>query len=162
MTAAMGRQPEREGWRLSLADLAGAWMLRRRIAHADGTVATLEGSCAFEPDGEGLRQVERGTLRLGGRALEARQAYLWRPGPEVRFADGRAFHPVGRGLRPEARHLCGADVYEVRYGFEALAGGRWTSEWRVRGPRKDYAMTSAYARAAACGGGDGGASKGSG
>ena len=151
-----------EPWRLSLDDLAGSWTLRRRIVHADGTRAALVGTCTFEPAEGGLRQVERGILRLGGRQMEAWQVYLWRPGPEVRFADGRLFHEVGPGRRPAAAHPCGADRYAVSYAFAGLPEGRWSARWRVRGPRKNYEMRSAYARADACGGGRAGASMDSG
>lgn len=161
----MERQPERGAWRpwrLSLDDLAGQWTLWRRVDHADGTAAALDGTCRFEADRGGLRQTEIGTLRVGSSALEARQVQLWRPGPRVLFADGRAFHAVGEGRRPAARHLCGADLYEVTYDFAELPDGRWAVEWRVRGPRKDYVLRSRYHRVAACGPDRRGASKGSG
>lgn len=137
-----------EDWRVTLRELAGRWRLERRIVHAGGSVGVLSGICAFEDDEDGLRQVEVGTLRLAGREMAARQVYLWRPGPDVRFSDGRAFHEVGAGRRPVATHLCGNDVYRVSYGFDGLAEGRWCATWQVRGPRKDYEMRSLYARRA--------------
>ena len=149
-------------WRLSLADLEGAWAMRRRIAHGDGTVAALVGRCDFSAEEDGLRQTERGFLDLDGRWFDARQHYVWRPGPEVRFADGRFFHAVGPGRRPAADHACGDDLYEVCYDFQALGAGKWSTCWRVRGPRKKYVMRTTYARPDACGGARRRASKGSG
>ncbi len=133
-------------WRLALADLAGRWRMDRRIVHADGAEGTLAGTCDFEADGCGLRQVEDGVLRFAGREMTARRTYLWRPGLEVRFADGRAFHRVGPGRTPSARHLCGPDVYVVRYRFDGLASGRWEAVWEVRGPAKDYTITTVHSR----------------
>ena len=138
----------------------------RRISHGDGTVAALIGRCAFRPARDGLRQTERGLLDLGGRSFDARQDYLWWPGPEVRFADGRLFHAVGPGRRPVAEHRCREDLYQVSYDFDALGAGRWATYWRVRGPRKSYTMRTTYERADpcadACGESRGGASRGSG
>jgi hypothetical protein len=152
------------GWQLSLADLEGAWTMRRRITHGNGTVAALNGACAFRPGKDGLRQSERGLLDLDGQSFEARQDYLWRPGPEIRFADGRPFHAIGAGRRPEAEHRCGEDHYRVSYDFDALGSGTWATYWRVRGPRKTYTMRTTYTRvdprAGACGGSRRRASKG--
>ena len=140
--------------------------MHRRISHGDGTVAALIGLCVFRPEGDGLRQTEGGLLDMDGRSFDARQDYLWRPGPEVRFADGRPFHNVGQGRRPEAEHRCGGDLYQVSYDLVAIGAGRWATYWRVRGPRKRYTMRTTYERkdmpAAACRGARGMASKGSG
>jgi hypothetical protein len=47
-------------------------------------------------------------------------------------------------LLGESEHLCGADHYATRYAFQP--DGRFTVHHDVRGPRKDYAMTTVYAR----------------
>ncbi|MCE8467683.1 DUF6314 family protein, partial [Rhodovulum sulfidophilum] len=56
--------------------------------------------------------------------------------------DGRFFHLIAPGARPEARHDCAPDLYRVRYDFSAWPC--WSSFWEVRGPRKNYAMESSY------------------
>lgn len=133
-----------------LADFLGAWTLSRVIDdRRAGQAGAFEGRARFEPDGEGLRYREEGTLTLHGRAFPATRAYLWRAEGDaiaVRFADGRPFHrfrPEGRGAGTD--HSCGADLYRVAYDF-----GRWPlweAAWEVAGPAKDYGMRSRYARA---------------
>jgi hypothetical protein len=82
-----------------------------------------------------------------GPVLSAERKYLWLPDGaevEVRFEDGRSFHrfrPEGRA--PGTDHPCGRDLYRVVYDFTAWP--RWTAEWIVTGPAKDYRMLSAYA-----------------
>lgn len=126
----------------------GRWSLDRTIQVAGGPDGRLAGETVFAPVPGGLEQRERGTLRLGdGPQMTAERRYLWGPGPEVRFADGRPFHTIGLGRRPDARHDCGPDVYLVRYDFALLEAGEWIADWDVRGPRKDYAMRSVHRRA---------------
>jgi len=43
---------------------------------------------------------------------------------------------------PAAEHDCPPDHYRVRYDFRSWP--RWQADWRVRGPRKDYTLGSAY------------------
>ncbi len=129
--------------------LAGAWRVTRRIEDAlAGGTAHLDGEARFEPDGEGLRYGETGTLTLpGGQSFAATQSYLWHfdPLPRVLFADGRLFH-VFDPAEPEAEivHLCGEDLYRGRYRVFA---DHWEAEWRVKGPRKDQASLISYRRA---------------
>ncbi len=132
-------------------DFAGAWEVAREIEDAaGGQKGTFVGRALLRPEGEtGLIYAEDGVLRMGeGPALTATRTYLWAfepTGVVVRFADGRAFHTFSFEAA-EAEHLCGADLYRVRYDL----GGWpvWTARWDVRGPRKDYAMVSRYSRVA--------------
>ncbi|GAB4293722.1 MAG: DUF6314 family protein [Roseovarius sp.] len=138
-----------------LGDFAGRWHVARRIVHADGSHARFRGSAVFTPEGGGLLHAETGLLWPGSAAagvapIRAERRYRWQPGPEgtiaVFFADGRPFHRFDPALPlPEARHPCGADLYEVRYAFGRWP--RWWSRWRVRGPRKDYVMLTIYSPA---------------
>ncbi len=131
-----------------LEDFIGRWRVRRRIRQADGVIARFEGGACFTPDGTGLAYVESGLLQLaGGARLAAERRYLWRAeGREaiaILFEDGRPFHRLELCARaPADRHLCPPDLYEVRYDF----GGWpcWRTIWEVRGPRKDYVMSSCY------------------
>ena len=68
----------------------------------------------------------------------------------VIFDDGRDFHPWVTGERVE--HPCGADLYRGRIDVDAT-GRRWTVEWDVTGPTKDYTLSSVLTRPSA--GGDG-------
>ncbi|MEM1431513.1 MAG: DUF6314 family protein [Pseudomonadota bacterium] len=140
-----------------LQGLAGAWALERRIAdRRAGEAGTFSGRAVFTPDADGLRYREAGGLRLPGRpALQAERVYLWRAAAgwiDVRFDDGRPFHRFAPpsagdgGAGPDAPHLCGRDLYQVRYAFES--GSSWSAVWEVRGPRKDYRLVSHYTRAA--------------
>lgn len=126
-----------EGW------FRGLWRMARIVTGPGGGVrATFAGTCRFEPDGEGLVCREAGVLRHAGGRYPSGRLTLWRfPGAgrvEVLFADGRPFHAF-TAERPEAVHLCGADRYAVAYAF---GEGVWFSRWRVRGPAKEYLMTT--------------------
>lgn len=141
---------------MRLEDFTGDWLLSREIAQADGSIARFEGRACFAPDAQGLAYHEEGVLHLPGQApIRGSRAYLWRSGPEgirVLFADGRPFHDFlpqgapaeGAHNAVEASHWCDPDDYRVRYDFSGWP--RWRSVWRVRGPRKDYEMTSHYSR----------------
>lgn len=129
-----------------LADFRGTWRISRRVVAANGPNARFSGLAEFTTDASGLVCDEAGELRLDGQApFRAERRYLWRPGAagtiEVQFADGRPFHWFDPGTgTPCARHDCAPDVYEVRYDFRRWPV--WSSRWRVRGPRKDYAMVT--------------------
>ena len=131
-----------------LADFEGEWRLDRRIEDRRGAQSGhMTGRARFAPDGDGLRYEEEGVLELGsGARLPARQTHLWHVSPPeiaVRFSDGRDFHRFDMGVvAPEGRHICGADLYLVRYDFADWP--RWRVTWTVSGPNKDYTTSSAY------------------
>ena len=130
-----------------LPDFLGTWRVERTIEDRLGPPGQFEGFAQFAPDGDGLRYREEGTLTLGdGPALSAHRDYLWRAdvqGIAVLFPDGRPFHRfMPEGHAPGTDHPCGADLYRVLYDLSAWP--RWTAEWTVRGPLKDYTMLSAY------------------
>jgi uncharacterized protein DUF6314 len=62
----------------------------------------------------------------------------------VRFEDERDFHPWTPG--EPVVHPCGADTYR---GLVQGTPGRWTVEWDVTGPAKDYLMTTVLSACAA-------------
>ncbi len=124
----------------------GRWTIRRRIADRLGGDARFEGTASVTAAGDHWLYDEAGEMRLAdGAAFRAHRRYLWVPAAgaiEVRFDDGRPFHriPLAGG---EDSHLCVRDLYAVSYDFSAWP--EWRAVWRVRGPRKDYTMTSRYA-----------------
>lgn len=135
---------------LAFHDFLGSWRLGRTIEDRLGPPGRFDGLARLTPEGEGLHYREEGTLRLGeGPPMPAHRDYLWRPsgdGIEVLFADGRPFHAfVPEGRAPGTDHPCGRDLYRVTYDFADWP--RWTAEWVVTGPAKDYRMLSAYAPA---------------
>ncbi len=134
-----------------LADFAGRWHLHRRIEDRLGHGGRFEGEAEFLPeDGGGFGYVEHGTLLLSGmKPLHSERRYLWQEDAAgrifVRFEDGRPFHDFHPGHAIDtARHHCAPDYYDVRYDFTHWP--RWSAEWDVRGPRKDYRMESLYSR----------------
>jgi hypothetical protein len=135
---------------MRLSAFAGDWIIARTIEDVrGGRSGRLDGQARFVPDaGGGLVYAEEGLLTLGGGPpARAGRRYLWRDGGagaiEVRFEDGRFFHRFyADEERPSAVHDCPPDQYRVRYDFARWP--RWTAEWRVRGPRKDYAMATLY------------------
>ena len=135
---------------LTLHHFIGSWRVERTIEDRRGPPGRFAGLARLSPEGEGLRYREEGTLTLGdGRPMAAHRDYLWREagdGIDVLFADGRPFHrfrPEGRALGSD--HPCGRDLYRVTYDFAAWP--RWTADWTVTGPAKDYRMLTAYAPA---------------
>ncbi|MEM1384590.1 MAG: DUF6314 family protein [Pseudomonadota bacterium] len=131
----------------------GVWQMVRIIEDVpDGVIGEFWGDAVFSPDGEGLSCREAGVLRFRGSDYHAERTSLWRfpdNRVEVRYADGREFHDFDPS-EPEATHLCEPDRYEVAYDFEAT---HFISRWQVKGPQKNYLMTTVYRRAPGTGGG---------
>ena len=59
----------------------------------------------------------------------------------MRFDDGRDFHPWTPG--EQVVHPCAPDTY---CGVVAGSPERWTVQWDVTGPRKDYTMRTVLTR----------------
>ncbi len=134
---------------MRLAAFEGDWLLERDIEDIRaGHPGRFTGTARFTSAAEGLVYDEEGLLSLGGApGVAASRRYLWREAGansiEVQFGDGRFFHRFYADEdRPSAVHACPPDQYRVRYDFSAWP--RWKADWRVTGPRKDYAMTSRY------------------
>lgn len=143
---------------MDIAELfEGLWTLERRVEDARaGETHVFTGQAAFARIPGGLSLSERGTWRAGPHAgLGGTRRYLWRAaGPgrvEVRHADGRPFHvfTVGPDASCAVVHECDPDLYEGEYAFRLP--GVWRLDWRVRGPRKDYASRSVFRREARAG-----------
>jgi hypothetical protein len=128
--------------------LPGAWSVTRVI---NGGGDGFEGIATFTPDGDGaLSWSERGRLRLEGYDGQARRTYRIVPDGDawqVRFDDGRPFHPLDLGGgRAEVEHQCGPDRY--RGVYELLGQDAFTISWTVDGPGRADAISSVYRRAA--------------
>lgn len=134
---------------MQLQSFAGRWRIGRTIEDVRaGRTGGLAGTACFAPVPGGLAYREEGTLDFSGSApMRASRRYLWRGGGagtiDVHFADGRFFHRFDAAdPAPASSHDCPPDRYRVRYDFRAWP--RWQAEWRVTGPRKDYAMLTTY------------------
>jgi hypothetical protein len=131
--------------------LPGEWTVTRVINHGAGH---FNGRARFTPDlacPATLIWHEHGRLRLGAHEgpaertlrIESAAAGAW----EVRFADGRPFHPLDLATgSDDVTHLCGEDTYHGRYAVEGP--DRFTVTWRASGPRKDDLIETRYDRAA--------------
>ncbi|MFD0440030.1 DUF6314 family protein [Streptomyces chartreusis] len=144
----------------ALAYLAGGWRAERSVRDlASGDEGEFSGTTVFEPleDGEpslgpprGLLHRESGTFVWRGVPRPAERTLRFLPGSspgtvDVRFADGRPFHDLDLSSgRHVADHPCSADLY--RGEFTVRDADHWRSVWRVRGPAKDLALTTDYAR----------------
>lgn len=136
---------------MELRAFTGRWRIERDIEDVlAARTGRFEGEASFDPVPDGLAYRETGTLTFAGAApMAASRSYLWRDGGagtiDVLFADGRFFHRIdAQEPRPAALHDCAPDTYRVSYDFRPWP--RWQAEWRVTGPRKDYAMLSRYVR----------------
>ncbi|MGB3556634.1 MAG: DUF6314 family protein [Jannaschia sp.] len=130
-----------------LGALETSWEVRRVIRHADGAVARFSGQAVWTYADQGWRSVETGRLWQEAASFEARRETLWDVdgnGFLVRFGDGRPFHRIGPGMRPEAMHDCPPDTYRLRYDFTAWPS--WSVRWHMIGPRKAYRALTRYHR----------------
>ena len=134
---------------MELSAFAGNWRIERTVEDfRAGRTGRLTGAARFDPLPDGLAYLETGTLSFPGTApMQASRRYLWRDGGagtiDVFFDDGRFFHRFdAEAPAPAATHDCPPDHYRVRYDFRLWP--RWEAEWRVTGPRKDYAMVTSY------------------
>ncbi|KAI0753284.1 putative pyridine nucleotide-disulfide oxidoreductase [Daedaleopsis nitida] len=118
--------------------------------------------------------VEDGTLTTeSGQSFQATRRYVWRYSERddeisvwfvkprdqkrvdylfhrVEFAmpDGEDAEEDVRGWEARAGHLCVKDYYNVKYRFtfRAVNLERWTVEYAVKGPAKDYTLVGEYRR----------------
>lgn len=109
----------------------------------------VSGNAVISGTDTAARYDETGTMDLAGSPpLRATRSYLWSAMPgaiAVSFTDGRDFHRIALdGATADAQHWCDPDDYRVAYDFTAWP--RWTSDWRVTGPRKEYRMVTTYER----------------
>ena len=130
----------------------GLWHIRRDIFDFDSQWSgRFTGQGIFQPTETNRRAyAEEGSLQFAGlHSVKATRRYGYdivsKSRVEVRFEDGRFFHHFDpAGQEAWAEHLCDADLYEVRYLFDAE--DHWRAEWRVEGPRKNYRMVTRYDR----------------
>ena len=131
--------------------LPGEWTVTRVINDGAGR---FEGRASFAPaPGPPVSMIwhERGRLQLGAHDGPAERTLRLEPAAhgawEVRFADGRPFHPLDLATgSDDVTHLCGADTYHGRYAVQGP--DRFTVTWRVTGPHKDDLIETRYDRAA--------------
>lgn len=128
--------------------LVGRWELRRRVVDRRAAQhGVMVGELVVRPDGAGVRWEEQGVLRFGGAQRPATRTYLVRQGSdgwEVRFADGRPFHPWRPG--EVVVHPCRDDVYT---GLVTVDGDLMRTAWDVRGPAKEQRLVTRFYRSAA-------------
>jgi hypothetical protein len=157
MSAALGPEVGLWGARDEVfGRLAGVWHFRRHII----PYATVSGIAALTSSRDGrLFYCEQGRLHLAdGQILKATRRYLFEEssaGFTVLFAEDspRVFHRIALDEENqiwagEALHICGADHYQSRYEF--LTDGSFVVRHVVRGPAKDYLMTTHYTRSENC------------
>jgi hypothetical protein len=135
---ALGPEPD--------AYLPGHWTVERAVEDAALGAGRFDGEALFAEDGGRLTWTESGRLRLGRYDGPATRKLLVVPsgeGWEVRFEDGRPFHPLDLGHGTVA-HPCGDDLYDGEY---VVAGpDEMRVRWRVRGPAKDQRIDTVYRR----------------
>jgi hypothetical protein len=149
--------------------LRGRWRAERVITDfRSGTTGSFSGTAVFSPRPSGpagtvaerpdvpglLAYHERGELTFGGHRGPASRSLLYLSAADgsaaVLFADGRPFFTLDlRTGTCAADHPCGRDSYEVT--VRVLGPDAYTESWRVRGPGKDYEMTTTLTRAGAAG-----------
>ena len=132
-------------WR-SLSDFDRAWQVIRDITdHKASQTARFEGKISTFWEGTTLLWRETGTLEQGGAQFAASRLSRWTAvvgGIDVAFEDGRFFHHLAACETSETRHDCAPDIYDLAYDFKDWPN--WRLDHRVRGPRKDYAMSTRY------------------
>ena len=134
---------------MRLAAFAGAWEIDRRIEDLrGGRLGRFAGRARFAPADDGLDYREEGTLVFDGSPPMTATRALPSGATAAAASSRSASRTAGsssllrRRARARAEHDCPPDSYRVRYDFARWP--RWRAEWRVRGPRKDYALLSAF------------------
>jgi hypothetical protein len=128
-------------------DLLGVWQLERRLVDRDtGGHGTVSGWLELTLVGSVVHWLELGTLHWGGSSYEVtRELHIVPDGPgwQVRFDDGRSFHPWRPGEIVE--HPCRADLYR---GLIRVNDGRTRMRvlWDVTGPLKDQRIVTRCVR----------------
>ena len=127
--------------------LTGRWSVSRTV---NGGQGTFTGVAEFQADGDALCWRETGELQLDAYRGSARRTLTIHPAGErweVRFDDGRPFHPLQLSDGScEVRHRCGADVYDGRFDVDGETA--FTVAWHVVGPGRDDTIVTRYARTA--------------
>ncbi len=147
----MVARPQARPRGLSPVDLlAGRWSVRRDVCdHRLGLRGAFTGVAVFTRTDAGLTWSERGHMRFSaydGPAFRDLVVVAAGDGWEVRFPDGRLFHPLDLSTGVcDAVHPCGEDVYRGRYVLETP--DRLTVAWRVSGPEADESLDAVYDRA---------------
>ena len=127
--------------------LLGTWHLSRVIEdRLAGVQHTVDGTLLLSAESPtSLRWAETGRWHQEAGDVDVRRD-LWlvhddAAGWWMRFDDGRDFHPWTPG--EQVVHPCAPDTY---CGVVAGSPERWTVQWDVTGPRKDYTMRTVLTR----------------
>jgi Family of unknown function (DUF6314) len=131
--------------------LRGRWRVERRLTdHVTGTTGTFDGAAVFAESAPAtLEYHEQGELRFGTYRGEASRRLTYRGRPDgtadVYFDDGRDFYHLDpRPGRWQGEHPCGRDHYTL--AAARLGAGTFRERWQVRGPDKDYEITTTLIR----------------
>jgi hypothetical protein len=124
-------------------DLLGVWQLRRRLAdRRTGRFGRITGRLELSRAGSAVRWLEVGRLEWDGAVFPVtRELSLTSDvdGWQVRFADGRLFHPWRPGAVVE--HPCRADLYRGLIDVDARHT-RLRVLWDVVGPGKEQRIVT--------------------
>jgi hypothetical protein len=128
--------------------LLGTWDVERDLLDADLGTGRFRGRATFARSGDGLSWTETGQLTFAAYDGPARRELRVVPAGEaweVRFADGRPFHPLDLTAGACAvEHPCGEDRYTGEYRLRGPDA--FEVDWTVRGPRKDQRLAGRYVR----------------
>jgi hypothetical protein len=131
--------------------LLGTWRVERTMEDAVLGAGRFRGSATFSRRADGLAWHEVGRMELAGHAGPAHRDLLVAPAEggawEVRFGDGRPFHPLDLTTGACAvEHPCGEDHYTGEYAIRGPDA--FEVRWHVHGPHKRQRLTTRYERVA--------------
>jgi hypothetical protein len=128
-------------------DLLGVWQLDRRLVdRQQNAFGRVHGWLELTLVGSVVHWLEFGELRWGGTTHQVTRELHIMPvggGWEVRFTDGRPFHPWQPGALVE--HPCRNDLYRGLIDVDE-ARKRMRVLWDVTGPLKDQRIVSRCVR----------------
>lgn len=125
----------------------GNWEFQRSVLGMATQEISIEGQACFQSSVSRRHYRETGHYHFNGRQLDFFSQYVYEilssDNCRVLFLDGSLFYEL-KCYNQSIHHLCGADKYCGTFKMDAE--DRWQLKWSVKGPRKNYSITTRYFR----------------
>ncbi len=127
---------------------SNSWEIERSINDLSGKLLTsFQGKLVFTSSGDKSYLYEEvGRLQSEDSKIEVSKKYYFKEinnTLEVYFEDLRLFYKLDMIEYPyfKVEHICLSDIYTGRFEFMS---SKWKTMWLVRGPNKNYTISSVF------------------